>query len=74
MFEINLVCFTIELCMNPKCILNPFQILKICQILDINLPIIHKQVNGILKMIEIYENNYRAINYIANPENSQKLK
>jgi hypothetical protein len=73
MFEISLVCFTLELCMNPKCILNPFQILKICQILDIRLPLIQGQVKGILKMIEIYENNYQAINFIANSQTSQKL-
>lgn len=74
MFEISLICFTLELCMNPKCILSPFQILKICQMLNIHLPLIDSQIKGILKMIEIYEQNYQAINFATNLENSQKLK
>lgn len=55
--------------LKPQIMLTPFQIFNICQILDVKLPLMDEQIKGILKMIEIYENNYQAINFIANPEN-----
>jgi hypothetical protein len=57
--------------LKPGIALSPFQLLQICQILHIHIPVIQGQITGILKMIEIYENNYQAI---INSQTSQKLK
>lgn len=59
--QIDLICFTMELFMNPRCILNPRKILQICYMLDLELPILHRQVKDILSMIDTFEQSQKII-------------
>lgn len=70
--QIKLFCMAIDLLfLKPGIALSPLQLLQICQVLHIHIPIIQGEITTILKMIEIFENNYRSI---TNLEISRKLE
>jgi hypothetical protein len=64
MYELRVIYLIVETCLNPLCILSLARILSICEILDLHLPLIDREIKSILRLIEIYENNRKEIELI----------
>jgi hypothetical protein len=52
MSQLEVFCMAIDLLfLKPKIVLSPLQLLRICQILDLQLPLINKEIKHTLSLI-----------------------